>query len=109
MNTLKYKGYVGVFTFYPDDEEFHGRVIGLRDVIHFSGRSVEELKQSLQEGVEDYLAACREIGKDPERPYSGQFRVRIAPDIHRKAAATAQAQGMSLNEFVAQAVERAAG
>lgn len=68
MNTLSYKAYVGVFGYEPDDDAFHGEVIGLRDVIHFAGGSLAELRASLAEGVEDYLAMCAEAGVAPEKP-----------------------------------------
>ena len=73
MNAFQYKGYVGTFEFEPDDDAFHGEIAGIRDVIHFTGRSVDELRQAFQEAVEDYVATCTEIGKSPEKPYSGRF------------------------------------
>ena len=62
---------------------FHGEVIGLRDVITFQGCSVDELRIALKDLIEDYLAFCRSRGEEPERPFSGQFVVRISPDAHR--------------------------
>ncbi|MFW5836792.1 MAG: type II toxin-antitoxin system HicB family antitoxin [Desulfovibrionaceae bacterium] len=108
MNAMAYKGYTGVFEYYPDDEMFHGRVIGMKDMVHFCGASIAELRQSLADSVEDYLEFCQELGKSPEKPYSGQFRLRVGPETHRLLAAAAAAQGRSLNEFVAEAAERAA-
>lgn len=108
MNIMTYKGYTGTFEFIPDDEEFHGRVMGIRDIIHFSGSSVEELRQALADSVDDYLELCEQAGKTPEKPYSGQFRLRLSPEIHRLLAVAAKAKGKSLNEFVAEAAEKAA-
>lgn len=79
MNVLKYKDWSGTFEYEPDDDCFHGRVLGIRDVVHFTGRSVDELKQALADSVEDYLDACRAVGKPPEKPYSGKILVR-APE-----------------------------
>ncbi|WP_428558508.1 MAG: type II toxin-antitoxin system HicB family antitoxin [Solidesulfovibrio sp. DCME] len=108
MNAMTYKGYTGTFEFIPDDNEFHGRVMGIRDVIHFSGSSVDELRQALADSVDDYLEMCEQAGKTPEKPYSGQFRLRLTPEIHRLLAVAAKAKGKSLNEFVAEAAEKAA-
>ncbi len=105
MNALTHKGYVGVFDYTPGDEGFHGHVIGMRDVIHFSGASIEELKTSLAEGVDDYLAMCAEDGVEPEKPYSGKIGLRLGPDLHRLAATAAKAAGKSLNTWIAEAVE----
>jgi len=104
MNSLTYKGYTGHFSYEPGDEAFHGTVAGLRDVIHFTGRSVDELRASLAEGVEDYLAMCAEDGVEPEKPFPGRFALRMEPDLHRRAAMAAKSAGKSLNAWIAQAV-----
>lgn len=109
MARMIYKGYEGIVEYDADADLFHGELVGLRDVITFQGRSVEELKVALRDSVEDYLAYCTERGEEPEKPYSGQFLVRIEPALHRDAAAAARRAGMSLNKFVARALERATG
>jgi predicted HicB family RNase H-like nuclease len=108
MNAFQYKGYVGAFEFEPDDDTFHGEIAGIRDVVHFTGRSVDALRQAFQEAVDDYLDTCSEIGKAPEKPYSGRFMVRVSPDVHRLTETAAKATGKSLNAFAAEALERAA-
>lgn len=105
-NRLEYKGYLGEFSYEEGDEEMHGTVLNLREVIHFRGASLAELRQSLQASVEDYLARCAEEGRSPEKPYTGRFVVRLDPDLHRRISARAQASGMSLNQWVNQALER---
>ncbi|MEY3552667.1 MAG: hypothetical protein RL735_1015, partial [Pseudomonadota bacterium] len=44
----------------------------------------------------------------PEKPFSGQFVVRVDPPIHRAVATAAKQAGMSLNKWVAVTLERAA-
>ncbi len=97
---IDYKGYTGVFEFDPSIDAFHGRIVGLQDVVTFQGRSLEELRREMAESVEDYLELCAEVGKDPERPYRGEFLVRTTPELHRAAAIQAEAVGMSLNAWV---------
>jgi len=97
---IEYKGYSGVFEFDPSIDAFHGRVVGLQDVVTFQGRSLDELRQEMAESVEDYLELCAEVGKDPERPYRGEFLVRTTPKVHRAAAIEAEASGLSLNAWV---------
>ena len=97
---IEYKGYTGVFEFDPSIDAFHGRVIGLQDVVTFEGRSVEELRSEMEESVEDYLSLCAEVGKEPERPYRGEFLVRTTPEVHRAVATAAEADGVSLNAWV---------
>ena len=97
---IDYKGYTGVFEFDPTIDGFHGRVVGLRDVVTFEGRSVEELRHEMEESIEDYLELCDEAGKEPERPYRGEFLVRTTPEVHRAVATAAEEAGMSLNAWV---------
>ena len=108
MNAMSYKGYEGVVAYDEDADLFHGEIVNTRDVITFQGRSVDELKSALSDSVEDYLTFCRERGEDPEKPYSGQFVVRVDPALHRAVASAARRAGASLNKWVAATLERAA-
>ncbi len=107
-NTIEYKGYFGQFRYEDGDDAFHGIVLGLRDVIHFQGTCIAELQESLRDSVEDYLAWCDEEGIAPEKPYTGRFVVRIPPDLHRSISVQAKAQGVSLNQWVADTLSKRA-
>ena len=108
MNVMTYKGYEALVQYDEDAEIFHGEVLALRDVITFQGASVSELKQAFADSVEDYLAFCKERGEEPEKPYSGQFVVRVDPTVHKALGVAAKRSGMSLNRWVSTALERAA-
>lgn len=108
MNTMTYKGYEAIVEYDEDAELFHGEVLNLRDVITFQGQSVAELKQAFAGSIEDYLAFCMERGEEPEKPYSGQFVVRLEPSLHRALVSAAKRAGVSLNKWVAATLERAA-
>lgn len=108
MNTMTYKGYEAVVEYDEDAELFHGEVLNLRDVITFQGQSVAELKRAFADSIEDYLAFCKERGEEPEKPYSGQFVVRVEPPLHRALVSAAKRAGVSLNKWVAATLERAA-
>jgi predicted HicB family RNase H-like nuclease len=84
MNVMTYKGYEALVQYDEDAEIFHGEVMNLRDVITFQGSSVKELKKAFADSVEDYLAFCKERGEEPEKPYSGQFIVRVDPRSIRR-------------------------
>lgn len=105
---ITYKGYVGAFEYDSEDESFHGEVVNTRDVIHFQGDSVEELKQALQDSVEDYLQFCKERGEDPDKPYSGNLLIRGSPELHRDIAAAAAKAHTSMNDWASSTLERAA-
>ena len=102
-------GYEAQIDFDEETEQFHGEIINLRDVITFQGRSVDELKQAFAVSLADYFAFCKERGEDPEKPYSGQFIVRIEPPLHRAAAQAARMKGLSLNKWIAVTLENATG
>jgi len=106
MSVLTYKGYHGRFEYDEDADIFHGQVMNLTDVITFQGRSIDELKQALTDSVEDYLEFCADEGKDPEKPYSGRFNVRLNPEVHQRIALEAARNGVSLNSWVAEILSK---
>ena len=108
MGHLHYKGYVGCVEYDESDNYFFGHVLGLRrDGIEYEGTSADELKRDFEEGIDDYLAHCKENGKQPEKPFSGKTVIRISSQLHEKAALSARSQGISLNEFICRAITAA--
>src|SRR5688500_11549263 len=97
---MKYKNYEATVRFDEEAEIFHGEVINTRDVITFQGSSVEELKQALKDSVEDYLDFCRERNEEPDKPFSGNFVLRISPELHHKLYKKAKLSGKSLNALI---------
>ncbi len=81
---MKYKGYEAAVKFNDEIELFHGEVVNTRDVITFQGKSVAELKREFKNSVEDYLEFCRERNEEPDRPFSGNFVLRITPELHKQ-------------------------
>jgi len=66
-NVLQYRGYIGSVEFDAEDRIFHGRVLGITDLIGFEGESVSALEQDFRNAVDDYLETCSEAGKPPEK------------------------------------------
>src|SRR5437660_350154 len=104
---MTYKDYVGVFSYDPEADVFHGRVEGISDVVTFEGRSLDELRQAFHDSVEDYLAFCQELGRPPEKPASGKFLVRADEALHRRLLTAAAMAGKSLNGFVVDVLRKA--
>lgn len=50
--------------------------------------------------IEDYLETCKELGKEPEKPFKGAFNVRTGRDLHKRVVAAARDRGIKLNELV---------
>ncbi len=97
----------GPIDFDPEDGTFSGMVLGLKDVIHFEGTTAEELLASFQDGIDDYLTLCAERGEAPDRPFNGKILVRTEPDLHRKAAIRAAAEGLSLSQWISRQIDAA--
>jgi predicted HicB family RNase H-like nuclease len=108
MTTMTHDSYVATIELDEDAGLFHGEVINTKDVLTFQGQTLDELKVAFADTVADYLEWCRERGKEPQRPYSGNFTVRISPELHRRLATAAARSGKSVNSFVAEALERSA-
>ena len=105
-DVLEYKGYYAEVHFNADDEVFHGKIIGINDLINFEGTTVRELKKAFHGAVEDYLSSCKELGREPDKTYKGSFNIRISPELHRQAARYATLNNMTLNEFVKFAIDK---
>ena len=104
---IQYKGYTGKVDYDPDANILHGEVLGIRDVVTFQAKSVDELQKAFRESVDDYLAFCKERGEEPDRPSSGKFVVRIDPELHRRANIAAAVSGKSLNTLVGESLAKA--
>ncbi|MCC5849446.1 MAG: type II toxin-antitoxin system HicB family antitoxin [Verrucomicrobia bacterium] len=105
MSHMKYKDYLGSAEVSQKDACLHGKILFIQDLVTYEAETVTELEKSFHEAVDDYLETCKEVGKDPDRPFTGTFQIRVSPDIHRLAAMSAKVQNQSLNEWVGEAIE----
>src|SRR5262249_54096306 len=90
----------GIAEFDAEAGVIFGHVVGLRDVITFQAESVSKLTKAFHDSVDDYLEFCESRGECPEKPFSGQFVVRIEPELHRDLSIAAETEGVSLNSLV---------
>lgn len=109
MDTLKYKGFIGSVEVNVEDDSLYGKVLGLdkKTLITYEGNTVGELKADFREGVDDYIAHCKEHDLPLHKSYSGTFNVRLTPQIHARIAALAEETGVSLNAFVKDVLTKA--
>jgi len=105
-NLLKYKGYYARIAFDPSADAFHGRVIGIQDVIDFYGRTPDELRKEFKNSVEEYLAWCVEEGTKPEKAWLGKLTIRVDEDLRRRLAVVAAASGESINAWITTLLDR---
>lgn len=105
-NLLEYKGYLGSVDFSSDDEVFHGKLEGIRDLITYEGTDVEGLKRAFREAVDDYLSTCQKQAKEPDQVFRGVFNVRLRPELHRRAFVYSTEHKKKLNNVINEALER---
>ena len=104
-NLLKYRGYHGTVDYSAEDGMLIGSVIGIRDSLNYHGFSIEQITESFHNCIDSYLEMCERYGRSPDKEYRGSFNIRIAPELHREAAIAAELAGISLNQFVQEAIE----
>jgi predicted HicB family RNase H-like nuclease len=104
---MTYRGYSARIEFDAEDRIFVGHLAGVRDIVGFHGASVAELEAAFHEAVDDYLAACKKLGQEPNKPFSGRVMLRLPPEVHARASARATVEGVSFNQWAAKVLERA--
>lgn len=108
MNAMKYKGYYAKVEFDEEDRIFFGHLAGIPDIVGFHGTSVDELEKAFREAVDNYLSISEETGRKPKKPASGKILLRLTPEVHSAAMVAAEVAGISLNQWAAKVLEKAA-
>ena len=73
------------------------------------GETADEAVEMVNDALGLIIAVMLEDGEKIPEPvgfneYSGRFNLRVSSDVHREAARRAQIEGVSLNQWVGQAV-----
>ena len=104
---MSYKDFLGTVEYSSEDDCLYGKVLGIHGLTAYEGQSVDQLRRDFQMAVDEYLALCEEKGIVPEKSCKGSFNVRVSPELHRLATIKADEKDISLNAFVALAIEQA--
>ena len=64
---MTYKNYRGTVEYSAEDRVFHGKVMGIDDLVTYEGESEDDLERDFRESVDEYIAFCAESGKTPDR------------------------------------------
>lgn len=104
-NLLRYKGFMGTAEMSEEDDVFFGKVIGIRDLISYEGATVKELKKDFKGAVDDYIDLCKRHNKPIQKSMTGNFNVRINPELHQLVSRAAAEKGISLNKVVQEAIQ----
>jgi len=108
MKAMQYRGYHAHIEYSDEDELFVGRIASIHDVVGFHGESVQALRTAFQEAVDDYIETCHRLKRPLQKPWSGKLSLRLAPELHARAALQAELANKSLNQWVSDLIgERA--
>ena len=104
-DTLQYRGYDGSVLYSAEDKLLHGSILGIRDMVIYVGTNVRSLEKNFRGAVDEYLEFCKAEGKTPNKPFKGNFNVRLPQDLHKRAALYAEEHNRKLNAVVQEALQ----
>ena len=99
-NTMQYKGYYGSVNYSQSDNLLYGKLLGIKSLVSYEGTSVKELKEDFEFAVDDYLEMCQGEGMEPEKPFDGEIRIKLDPEIQLKANLAAQSANIPLSKLI---------
>jgi predicted HicB family RNase H-like nuclease len=105
-NVMTIEGHTAIISFDPDLNQFRGEFTGLNGGADFYADSVVALRQEGARSLETFLAVCRDRGIEPYKKFSGKFVARVPARLHARITEAASAAGVSLNQWVQEALER---
>lgn len=105
-DALKYKRFIGSVHFAPEDRIFYGKVEGVNDLITFEGSTVDELENGFKYMVDEHIKDCDKNNTPVEKSYKGNLYIRLSPEVHKKAAYNASLKGISLNQYINDAIKK---
>ena len=100
-----YKRYIGVAEYETPANVFHGRILGIHDIVTFEGDTPAEVAIAFRDSVDDYLDHCATKGKEPNKPFSGKFLVRVPEELHRQLSMLAVTRATSLNTLAVEGLQ----
>ena len=106
MQTFQYKDFEGSAEIDTETLGCRGKILFIDDLITYKANSVADLLKEFHVAVDDYLETCIEVGKAPQKPFKGQFNVRVTPELHRQAQRRANEEETSLNAVVVHALKK---
>ena len=106
INQMTIDNVKAVITYDPEIDLFRGEFIGLNGGADFYAADIKGLKREGAISLKVFLDSCREDGAEPFKTFSGKFLIRIPAALHGEIVAAAAAEGKSLNQWVADTLER---
>jgi predicted HicB family RNase H-like nuclease len=101
---LKYRGYEGTAELDLERGVCRGKLLFIDDLVTYESEKPAGLVAEFHAAVDDYLETCAELGREPKKPFSGMFNVRVSPALHKAAAVKAAQHHITLNAVVVAAL-----
>ncbi|USE39213.1 type II toxin-antitoxin system HicB family antitoxin [Endozoicomonas sp. SCSIO W0465] len=102
---FNYKGYQGTVEPQIEDGTLYGKLAFIGDLVTYEADTMITLEQEFRRSVDDYLADCAALGKEPDKPFKGVLNVRLGAELHRKIGLLVNnRRGKSVNAFICDAV-----
>lgn len=105
MNILKYKDYEGTAELDMERGICRGKILFIGDLVTYEASLPKNLQKEFEAAVDDYVATCKELGREPQKPLKGQFNVRVSPELHKALTLRAYKDGVYLNDVVVRALD----
>ena len=105
MDILKYKDYEGTAEVDMARRVCRGKILFIDDLVTYEAASPAELQAEFEAAVDDYIATCSTLAREPQKPLKGVFNVRISPALHKASALRALTENVSLNDVVVRALD----
>jgi predicted HicB family RNase H-like nuclease len=110
-STVSYRGYDGSVIHDAEDSLYHGKILGIRDMVIYHGDTPEEAEAIFRESVDSYLSDFESEGKEPPKPFAS-LPATLPHDLRVKAALFAHEHQLDLESLFRNALseflERAA-
>jgi predicted HicB family RNase H-like nuclease len=103
MTILTYKGYQASADY--EDGQIVIQLLHIDDFISTICHDAREVEREFHKLVDEYLETCRQLGREPKKPYKGSLNIRMRPELHRRTAMAASLAKVSLNAWIVTACQ----
>lgn len=104
-NILRYKGYTAEIKFDADDGILVGIVLGIKDIIDFHGNSVESIRKEFKVAIDEYIKACKKLGREPNKPRQGKIVLTLPVEMEVGLESVMEETGKSTKALILDAVK----
>lgn len=106
-NIMDFGEYEAVISYDPEIQMFRGEFVGLNGGADFYADSIRKLRREGEISLRVFLDFAKKKNIPAKKRFSGQFVLRLDPEIHKKYAVLARSRNMSLNQVLSQTLEQA--